>query len=239
MTTSTPIRCSTCFNHFPGAAQFCPYCGAEALAEPPVAFNRTLVNALVRAPAENATIAIEAIDESFRGISRHGVRIAVAALLLLTVVAGVLVGSWLSITSRSAPAMAGGSPEVTEMVQGDQGSDIAPKFWVAQLATSFEIVRNAEVVHTVSSAEGSRYDDVVARAKAVDVRLRHAAEKTGGRFAARVSGENYEVIWTDGETDFRVMDVTPADAKLSESSPDVVANLLVDRLNADRPVPNS
>lgn len=212
------------------------------LAEDPVPlsapYNRTLVGELVRDPSGVCTAHIAPVVveddpvEDFRPWRRHLGRIAVVLGLVATVGAGIFVGAWLSeqvserdITARQAVASTAPKADTTPQKP-------AAKLGVRRLDDDgFELLVDDEVVHTVSTAEGSRYETLEARARSIDVRLQHVADKASGGFHARVAGDHWELVYRDGESDFRILDVTEADAALLDSPVDLVAQLLADRLN--------
>lgn len=97
---------------------------------------------------------------------------------------------------------------------------------------------------TIHAAKGSRYESLAARAKSVELRLRHVAgdaskaDEQPGRFLARRNGESYEVVWTrNDESAFRILDVTSSDVRAwkkenGETSRSILANVIADKLNA-------
>lgn len=231
-------NCPSCHSSFPAAATFCPFCGVSA--EPvPVPFNRTLVGELLREPTGNETQAMMPVED-FRVGRAHGLKLFVGVAASAAVVMGVFIGSWLAEAVNRPTTV---PPEATAAaeVAPAPAQPTMPRIDVSPTADGrgFDITRGAEIIHTVATAEGSRYETVDERMRSVAVRFKHVATKGAGRFAARPAGDHYELVWADEGGDFRLMDVTPRDAELAKSSPDLVAEYLADRLNAELPRPSN
>lgn len=231
-------NCPSCYASFPAAATFCPFCGISA--EPPaVPFNRTLVGDLLREPSPHDTQAMAPVED-LGPWRAHGLKLFVGVAASVAVVVGTFVGWGLAeLIQQPAPIPAEVAAAPTLAPQ--KASAIVPAIDVSPTADGrgFDIMRGAEVIHTVHTSSQSRYETIDERMRSVAVRFKHIATKGEGRFAARPAGDHYELVWADDAGDFRLMDVTPADAKAADSTPDLIANYLADRLNADLPRPNN
>lgn len=199
----------------------------------PTPFNRTLVNELVRESTGPQTAEIGPVED-FRTWRRHAAKGAVAVGLAAAIWAGVVVGSWLSEQVQTGPVSAEqAAASVADQVTADEPQEEPrPEFSIQTSEDKFEVRVDDEVVHTVATAEGSRYETLEKRAHSVEVRLDHVAAKLTGSFHARVAGDHWELVYRDDGSDFRILDVTEADADALDGEVDLVAQLLADRLNA-------
>ncbi len=224
--------CTTCHTPVPAAASFCPFCG-DAAAAP---FNNDLVSRLLREPNVSETMMMEPVED-FRPGRKHGLKLFVGVAVTSAVIAGIFVGNWLAdIVFRPAELL----PAVTMVVPDEEPAAPALAALVvsANETGGFDLTRGAEIIYTVKSADGSRYKTIDERMRSVAVRFNHISKKGEGRFAARLVGDHYELVWADRTGDFRLMDVTDQDAG-SSTNADFTANYLADRLNADLPLPNN
>lgn len=227
-------NCTSCHADFPNTATFCPFCGVSAPEATP--FNRTLVNELVREPSPNDTHMMEPVED-FRPGRKHGLKLLAGVAVTSAVIAGVFVGTWLADLVHQpmqAPAA------ITELEVAPSAPEVVPEVVVSANADGgFDIMRGAEVVHTVNTSDGSRYASLDERMRSVAVRFKHISSKGEGRFAARLVGEHHELVWSDSNGDFRLLDITKLDAADAKSNTDFAANYLADRLNADLPQLNN
>ncbi len=195
-------------------------------------FNSTLVNELVREPTGPQTAEIGSIDD-FRPWRRHLAKVAVAAAVAIAIGAGAVVGSWLSEQVETRSVSADQAPaSIAEPAAEKPDEKPRPEFDVRTSDGTVELRVDGEVVHTVSGTDGSRYETLEERGRSIEVRLDHVAEKSTGSFHARVAGDHWELVYRGDGSDFRILDVTEADARALDGEVDLVAQLLADRLNA-------
>lgn len=228
--------CTNCHAQFPQSATFCPFCGAGVSEAP---FNKTLVGNLLREPTPDETMMMEPIED-FRPGRSHGLKLLVGVAATAAVGCGIWAGSWLSEVAH--PREVAAPAPVAQAVESPASEKVAivPEVAVSPNAHGgFDILRGAEIVHTVSTSSGSRYPNLDERMRSVAVRFKHIAHRQNGRFAARLVGDHYELVWADDSGDFRLLDITEQDVKAKDTNPDFVANFLSDRLNADLPRPHN
>lgn len=227
-------NCTNCQADFPRDATFCPYCGTQ-----PAPFNKTLVGNFLLEPSASDTMTFDPVD--FRPGRGYGVKLFIGVAITAAVIAGVFVGSWLA-NMVNRPLVVPQAAVVAEPAAEVEAPAPVVEITVSSNAGgSFDIMRGAEIMHTVNTSVGSRYSSLDERMRSVAVRFKHVESKAEGRFSARLVGDHHELVWADDNGAFRLLDITPNDVKGSEASTDFVANYLADRLNADLPQqpPNS
>lgn len=233
---NTTNHCSTCDHDFPHAAQFCPYCGVDASATSAAApFNRTLVGDLLREPSPSDTMMFDPIED-FRPGRGYGVKLLVGIAIIGAVVAGIFAGSWLADVVHRGEERVASAIEAPASSPAEAPRRVMPAIQVTTNGEGgFDITRGAEILHTVTTSNGSRYSNLDERMRSIAVRFNHISTRADGRFAARLVGDHYELVWADENGDFRLLDVTPEDVGDSGANPDFVTNLVADRLNAELP----
>lgn len=225
-----------CLNdhQIPNQATFCPHCGAGAADKP---FNDMLLHDL----DERSDLDLETYE-----MPRRKTGLLLGLLATLVVVAGGI-----------AYGMSN-TPEAVEVAEAPAMAVEAPAAVISPVATPIfktdalrvalspaysTISYEGRPLVDIRTAVGSRYSTTDERTKAIEVRIRHAwetsvADQIKPHFAAVARGTIHEVVWTrDGETDFRVMDVTERDVRMWEKANGkttraILANLIADRLGA-------
>lgn len=208
----------------------------ESLQRAPM--NHTMIQQLVGGPSSD-TAELLAVDDLEFG-NRYGLKLLITAAVTAAVLGGIAIGDFIG-GSIEAPTEARVAAAATDAVEDDAVAEVdRPRLRVEKGAEqTFDILRGAEVLHTVSTTRGSRYDDLADRERSIRVRLEHVQEKGEGLFTARIADDHYELVFNADGKDFRVLDVTKDDAKAVGTTPELLANLLADRLNSRVVLPNS
>lgn len=187
-------------------------------------------------------------DFDFDGLDGAGLRSRSQKLLVtvatLLTIGAFGYGAFLLATTSEEPgstvgaadiAMQAKAPAVDIPAQLPELPRLQP-FQIATAGKTASVRYGDEEILEITTAKGSRYDNVEQRAKSVIVRLEHIAQKQresrdmDARFVARVNGDRYEVVWDDGSPHpFRATDITRHDI---EKGGDVAieANLRADAL---------
>ncbi len=210
--------CDHCLETRPISASYCPHCGE---AQDP------WVNPLFARQFTPTRI----ID--VRSARRQHRRLGLAALGLAVLfgLGGAFLVASVDGESTDQPAPRVHAVYAAEADAPDEASPVS--FLVSAAPGGFDIVADGDLIHQIRTHEGSRYGSLEDRQRAVTVRLDHIVGKKSGRVAANQAGDRYEIVWSEGDTSFRLFDVTEADsAVFGTDSVDLLANLIVDRMNA-------
>lgn len=239
-----------CLFNLPENADYCPECGGQASdhsgAPPHAPVNVRTLGALIEASTlgdlDDEETADTLLDtQAAQTRRRRGIAAWSACALAVAVtlaVSGFMVGGDTAPIPAEPPSAATETDAPTPPRKAELG----------HATLDFDddrvnVVVKAKSVVTLLTASGSRYSTLEERAESIQIRLNHVVDQLAhddhsSVFIARASSDAFVVLWRrSDDSTFRIMDITPLDVEKwrqrnGETNASILANAIVDELNA-------